>query len=69
MSDRAFMFASDRPFRLVVFAPSITAARKYLKSQRNCRAHRALKFLGQGEPTDPEKWVAARVDREGGLIS
>ena len=60
-----FMGPEGRGFKLVVFAPSLAKARAYVKAQAiSSKAHRALKFVGEGHPPNPEDWCAAVV-REG----
>ena len=49
-------------FKLVVYARSLMAARRYVKSQWASRAHRSLKYVGQREPVNPEGWVAAQAE-------
>ena len=52
-------------FQLVVFAKSKQKAINYVKRQAiSSLAHRALRFVGEGHPSNPENWVAATV-REG----
>ena len=64
---RAFCFITPdlhgRGFKLVVFANSLKAARDYVKSQSSSKAHRALKYAGEGEPPgDKHGWVAAKAE-------
>lgn len=59
---RAFRFTQpDKPggFKLVVMATSIGEARAYVKTQGSSAAHRALRFLAEGHPSDPDMWCAA----------
>lgn len=58
---KPFMFAQDvGHFKLVVFATSQRKARQYVKNQAmSSLSHRALKFVGAGQPSNPETWVAA----------
>lgn len=52
-------------FRLCVFAKSERAARQYVKNQAmSSLSHRALRFAGKGEPSDPQNWCAASVKED-----
>jgi len=62
---KQFQFINNSPkyrYRLVVLAKSLKTARAYVKAQ-GCSSlcHRGLKYIGQGEPANPEQWVAALV--------
>lgn len=61
---KPYRFVSNRAgFRLVVFAPSLTKARQYVKNQAvSSISHRALRYCGEGNPSDPEKWCAAKAE-------
>jgi hypothetical protein len=59
---RAFRFtqpSNPGGFKMVVMATSIGEARDYVKKQGSSAAHRALRFLAEGHPSDPDMWCAA----------
>jgi len=61
--NKPYQFAQETGhFKLVVFAKSKKAAQQYVKNQAmSSLSHRALKFVGEGQPANPESWVAATV--------
>jgi hypothetical protein len=51
-----------RSFKLVVFARRLRDAREYVKREAiGSKAHRVLKYAGEGNPDNPEMWCAAAV--------
>ena len=55
-----FMHPSGKGFKLAVIAQNLRAARQYVRSH-NSAVHNALKYVGEGHPTNPEGWTAAIV--------
>ena len=59
---KPYRFSSDR-YHLVVFATSLRKARDYVKGQSmSSLTHRALKYIGEGHPTDTKNWIAAKAN-------
>ena len=48
-------------FQIVVFAPSLKAARAHIRRQNHKPAYAALTYEGKGHPTNPEVWAAANA--------
>ncbi len=65
---KPFMFATvGRPatrFKLIVFAKSLQAARKFIRQEAiSVRAYHELQYLGQGQPPYKQQkdWLGATV--------
>lgn len=64
---KAFRFVARKggafpTFKLVVFASSLAAARRYVRNQSSSAAHRNLVFAGEGEPSPTDGWTAATAE-------
>lgn len=55
---KPFMFSTGK-WSLVVFAVTEASARRHAK-----RSHKDLKFIGPGEPANPEGWTAGVAYKE-----
>ena len=60
---RPFKFVQDGGghFRVVVFATSLTRARRHIKRAAP-PAYRPLVYAGEGHPADPKGWLAANAE-------
>lgn len=60
---KPYLFQQERGhFKVAVFALSLQAARKHIKSQAaSCAGYRSLRYICHDHPRDPAGWLGANA--------